>query len=214
MGKLLNGPQGQVIGSVGNTVSYVVGGQNVIRAKAKKKKKLNKYSRAQKANLHKMTVINAFFESILPILKVGFQNEAFGTRHNYHNLATSYNKKHALKGEYPNMEIDYPKAKISSGPLAMPLISSVALVPEGVEFNWTYSHYQPGAKAGDQTVVLLFFPDLQQSLLFIYGHLRSSEKETILLPEEYLSLRIEPYLFFTSGDRTLVSDSIYLGRIN
>jgi len=214
MGKLLNGPQGQVIGSVGNNVSYVLKGQNVIKAKCRKVIKFRKLSPAQQDNCYRMTVINKFFKGILPLLKAGFHNVSIGTTSHYHNAATSYNKRHALKGEYPNLTIDFANIKISLGPLPMPLTSSANLIAEGVDFIWSYSDSQLDAKAGDQTLILLHFPALERSLQFIYGSLRSSGKEIIELPEEYQNTQMECYLSFISGDRTLVADSSYLGRLN
>jgi len=61
MGKLLNGPQGQVNGLVGNNISYVLNGQNVIRIRSRKKIKLKNLSVKQKANCQKLTVIKGWF---------------------------------------------------------------------------------------------------------------------------------------------------------
>jgi hypothetical protein len=214
MGKLLSGLYGQLSGLVGNNVSYNLNGKNVTRMKSGRTIKFKNLSPDQKANCYKMEVTNDFFRDILPLLKAGFSNKAYGTTLNYHNLATSYNKINALKGAYPNFEMDYPQVRFSSGELPMPLLNTLVLTDEGIEIGWTYSNMETGVSCTDQTMVLLHFPDLKESMYIIYGVERNLKKQLILLPEEFHTSRLEAYLSFTSDDRKKVATSIYLGRLN
>ena len=95
MGKLPEGILGHVIGSTGNMTSYMLNGQNVSRIKFRR---ITKFSDKQLENQMRMAVLNKFSRAVLSFLKVGFGLAAKGTTKNYHNLATSYNKIHALKG--------------------------------------------------------------------------------------------------------------------
>ncbi|TCD01667.1 DUF6266 family protein [Pedobacter psychroterrae] len=53
------------------------------------------------------------------------------------NCARSYNLKHAIKGEYPDQEIDYPALRLSEGNLALPLNASVESTAEGFRLHGT-----------------------------------------------------------------------------
>ena len=214
MGKLLNGPQGQVSGLVGNNISYMLNGQNVIRIRSKKKTRLKNLSVKQRANCQKLAVINSLFGQILPLLKAGFANEAHGTKLNYHNVATSYNKLHALKGEYPSIVLDYPQVRISFGNLPMPLSTTVEITDEGVEIKWTYTEDEQSVSSSDQTIILLHFPELEESICIVYGLDRGNKAQLISLPEAYRTAHLETYFSFISADRSRTATSKYLGRLN
>lgn len=214
MGKLINGPQGQVIGLVGNTISYMLNKQNVARIKSSRIISLKNLSPLQQANCQKLSVISSFLNDILPLLKAGFANKALGTTKNYHNIAVSYNILNALKGDFPYLEIEYSKITISAGELPMPHSATAIMADGGLEISWLYTHSDDGSCENDQTIILLHLPDLEESISIVYGVERRMKKQFIELPEEYLGARIECYLSFVSADRKLVSTSKYLGRLN
>ena len=127
MGKLLSGISGGFTGKVGANIGYVLNGQNIVRALPHVN---HRRTAGQKANSQKMTVVNKFFYHMSALLKVGFSIAARGTTKNYYNLAVSYNKKYALKGEYPEIEMDYPNVLISQGSLLPAINPVVEVVPE------------------------------------------------------------------------------------
>jgi len=129
-------------------------------------------------------------------------------------VATSYNKLHALQGDYPYIVLDYPKLRISSGPLPMPLSTIVELAVGGIEVNWSYADGDEGVWSNDQTVILLHYPDLDESISMIYGADRMMKTQFIALQEAYRTAWVEIYLSFISADRSLVATSNYLGRLN
>ncbi|MEJ7559393.1 MAG: DUF6266 family protein [Pedobacter sp.] len=214
MGKLINGPQGQVIGSVGNNISYILNGQNVLKMKRTKEIKFEDLSFLQKVNCQRMAVTANFLNSIQPLLKAGYGQKAHGTRLNYHNLATSYHKLHALKGEYPSIEIDYLKVQISTGDLPMPLVNTAIPDAAGIIINWTYNVEDSTVSGFDQTMILLHYPEFEESISFFYGIERRIKTQLVELPDPYRTSRAEVYLSFVSADRTLVATSKYLGRLN
>jgi hypothetical protein len=214
MGKLINGPQGQVIGLVGNNISYMLNNQNVTRIKSSRKILFKNLSPLQQANCHKLSVINSFLKDKLPLLKAGFGNKALGTTKNYYNFAMSYNKLNALKGVFPYFEIEYSKITISAGELPMPQSATAIMSDGGIEISWLYASGDDSTCGNDQTIILLHFPALEDSISIVYGVERRTKRQFIELLEDYHGAHIECYLSFVSADRTLVSTSKYLGRIN
>ena len=209
MGKIPNGILGTVIGSTGNVTAYMLNGENVTRVKARK---ITHFSIKQLANQQGMLVVNEFFRFMGDFLKVGFDLAAKGTTKNYHNIATSYNKKNALKGEYPNIEIDYQKVMLSMGDLLEAQNPLTEIVSGGLKFSWDL----PGAnsQAGqDQAMILAYGTISKQVQSILYGSKRIEGEAILQLSSKMQKEPVETYISFISADRQSVSNSIYTGRI-
>lgn len=210
MGKLLFGPYGPITGTVGNLTQYMLNGQNVIRAK---RTVFAPPTIRQQANQQRMTVVNGFLHRMLPYLKVGFSKLADGTTKNYHNLATSYNKKEALKGEYPNIEMDYEKAKISIGELLEAQNPVVEAIQNGLKFTWDPANPNHG-HGGDQVMIVAFGTVSKKSYGILYGPLRSVGEAQFKFPNSMEEEPFETYMSFISPDRLSVSNSVYVGKVD
>jgi hypothetical protein len=210
MGKLLSGISGGFTGKVGANIGYVLNGQNIVRALPH----VNPHrSERQKANSQKMTVVNKFFYYMKPLLKVGFNIAAIGTTKNYYNLAVSYNKKYALKGEYPDIEMDYPNVLISQGSLLPAINPVVEVVPEGLRFSWDQAHSDDSHRNNDQVMLLAYAPVSGKIRVIRYGAERYEGSETLHIIDDMLSEPVETYISFINDERTAVATSIYTGRI-
>lgn len=208
MGKLLNGIYGPVTGTTGNITSYVLNGQNVTRMVRHAR---TTSSVKQLNNELRMKVINAFFFYMKPFLKAGFGPAAKNTTKNYYNLATAYNKMHALKGFYPDIEIDYPNVLLSDGDLLPAENAAVTRTSEGLEFTWD-TDGQSWGNGSDQAMLMAYFPDERKSVSFVYGARRLAGKELLPLESGLMELPAEVYISFVSPDRSKVAKSIYLGQ--
>jgi hypothetical protein len=203
MGKLLNGISGGFSGKVGPNIGYVVNGQNLVRALPHVN---HNRTERQKANSQKMTVVNEFLYYMSALLKVGFSIAARGTTKNYYNLAVSYNKKYALKGEYPDIEMDYPNVLISQGSLLPAINPVVEVVPEGLKFSWDQAHSDDSHRHNDQVMLLVYAPGSGKVRIIRYGAERSEGFDMLSEP-------VETYISFINDERTAVATSIYTGRI-
>ncbi|MDR6781796.1 hypothetical protein ABIE26_001716 [Pedobacter africanus] len=209
MGKLLGGIYGPTTGTTGNLTSYVLNGQNIIRMRAHSR---TRSSERQLDNEMRMKVISDFFFHMKPILKAGFGPAAKNTTKNYYNIAVSYNKKHALKGFYPNVEVDYPNVLLSDGDL-LPAENPVAKrVSGGIEFTWDTDGFAWGNGA-DQVMVLAYFPESGRREMFCYGARRMEGREFLPLQDNQMEQPAETYISFISPDRSEVARSIYLGQV-
>nr|WP_294874164.1 DUF6266 family protein [uncultured Pedobacter sp.] len=208
MGQLKNGILGGVTGKVGTVTGYQLNGQEIIRSNGKNNKPPTE---KQLNNRQQLSVLMEFFKKMEPLLKTGFDPETRGTTKNYHNLAIFYNKPRALKGYYPNVEIDYPKIRISYGGLSQAFNPTVEMVTEGLKFSWDIQHMIWQEKT--DRVMLLAYAPISKLKCFTNSGSQRIERHDIL--EISPSMRNEPleiYMAFVSDDRLNASISQYLGR--
>ncbi|TKC02935.1 DUF6266 family protein [Pedobacter frigoris] len=211
MGTLDNGAFGHLRGKVGNLVSYTLNGKNVVRELGETTKPPTK---PKLANYQKMAVVNAFLKPILPFIKLGFAFAIQGTDHNQHNEAVSYNKRFALQGEYPNIEMDYSKALLSKGNLPPALLPATNKLPNGVEFTWQVPADMTYAELCNRAMLLLYFPESKTALFDLSGARRSERRDFFPLEPEHLAQIIHAYIAFVGDDRLSVSDSTWIKKLN
>lgn len=209
MGKLTNGILGPMIGSTGNATAYILNNQNVIRVKTTRNRK---FSDKQLENQMRMAVVNNFSRAVLSYLKVGFGIAALGTTKNYHNLATSYNKIHALKGIFPAIELDFTKILVSTGDLLPAQNPAIERINEGLKFSWDVPAIM-SRELSDQVMMLAYGAKSGRAQRMVYGPSRREGAAILLLDDNLKKEPLETYISFVSADRTKVANSNYLGRI-
>lgn len=211
MGKLPNGIFGGLVGTTGALTGYMLNGQNIVKALPHPSNKPR--SKGQKTNAQRMTVVNDFCRLLSPLLMVGFRMAAKNTTKNFYNIAVSYNKKYATKGEYPNVEMDYPNILISVGNLLPAINPSVELVPEGIKFSWDQADGSDPDRDNDQVSLLAYIPGAEGQRYVRYGVERSAGSTILHIKDNMLNKPMETYISFINDDRTQVATSIYTGRI-
>ena len=206
-----NHNNGLFIGKVGNTVSYMLNGKYVMRTIGKSKKKR---SIKQLANMMSMKVTTSFLCAVKPFIEVGFGLEASGTDKNAFNLATSVVKKHAVKGEYPDLSIDFSKVLISRGTVPAPERVVLSKTDQGILIKWDETAPGPLRRLQDSVMVLLYFPETNYSLMTFHAGKRKDGSCLYELPKSYQHKPVEVYISFKQADGKAVSDSIHAGTLN
>lgn len=210
MGSLKNGLFGGFHGRVGNLVGYVLNGKSIIRTIGKSSKPL---SPARKINCDRMRVVNKFLRPLTSFIKLGFQLKVAGTDRNYYNEAVSYNKKHAVIGEYPHAQLDYSKAMLSMGSLLTAEKPLIKAVGDEVEFSWAFSKELSRENQNDRAMLLVYFPDSDQAKYILSAARRSEGKDTLYIGSRFADQRMEAYISFIKDDGSEISDSVYVGSI-
>lgn len=210
MAKALNGPNGHLSGKIGNLVYYMLNGIPVVRLIGQP----GKPSKAQLANHSAMAVTSKLLKPMKGFIKYGYGLQAKGTPQNAHNLATSYHKKHALTGEYPNIKVDYSKVVLSKGTLSIAEDLIIIKTAEGLEISWNPEYGKDEKHYDDSVMIMLSFPEKNDAGEYLNIARRSEGKCFIGLGKSQLERQIEAYIAFRSADGTQVSDSVYLGNIN
>lgn len=209
MGKF-NSTTGATSGRISNMVFYELNGQEVVRGLGVKKTIKSRKVLAQNSNIK---LLMQLFAKIKPFIKAGFKNEAAGTIYNYHNLATSYNSKHAIGIVEDAPVLLYDQLLLCRGKGMPAKNAAVSLDPEGLRFTWDIDLNLPWATNEDEAMLLALFPEVNEALFTTAGTARKTGTASLALPPSYRNLQMETYIAFASEDRELVSNSNYLGSI-
>ncbi|SEB05924.1 DUF6266 family protein [Pedobacter hartonius] len=209
MATLRPGSLGTLIGRVGNMVFYELNGKIVGRTIGV----VDSYSDAQLGNQMGFGLTTLLLNPVNQFIRAGFKTTPKEPGWNFHSLAFSLNKKNALTGKYPNVEIDFTKVIFSMGGLPLPKNPQVKLAGNCLEFSWEADPETKGNDERDQVMLVAYFPETLQAMTVQSGSPRTSEKHTILLPSFKGKKVIETYIAFISEDRERVSNSVYLGQI-
>src|SRR5690606_8513485 len=97
---------GLLSGKLGNRVYYVVDGKQLSRRTGRATKPPTE---GQTANRYAMKVAMAFVKTIGTFADLGFAREALDRNIHPRNAAVSYIRKKALKGQYPDIDVDYTR---------------------------------------------------------------------------------------------------------
>lgn len=211
---------GSLIGKLANTVGYERLGQSLVRMAPRKTKKKKPRSDAQKAVNLRFKIVKSFIAEIGEFVNVGFRQDVAGTTKIPENGAVSYNIKHAVMGEYPNLALDYSKVLVCKGKLPGPVNAAVELDGNILKFKWDVNPDWSNKLKRDQVMMLAYLPATDRASYWLSGARRSAGADELQAPIERLAQGqavkdqfIETYIAFVSDDRQSISDSVYLGRI-
>jgi len=207
-----NGFNGLVTGKLGATFYYVRNGKQEMRAASHI---IQPRSEKQLVQQQKMSVLKPIITLLKLYIRVGFQLSGIQKADSANNCARSYNLKHAIKGGYPDQEIDYPFLRLSEGGLSIPLAASAESTDDGIKFTWQYDPQDPNGSPYDRTMLMVYFPDADQPRFFqiICGEERAECEELLKVSPTMKGKYAETYISFITDDRSAISDSVYTGRV-
>ncbi len=220
MAKLKNGILGPLIGKLANLVGYERLGQPVVRMVPRPTKKKKPRSDGQKAVNLRFKIVKAFISRIGEFVNVGFRLDVAGTTKIPENGAVSYNLKHAVVGEYPDLAIDYSKVLVCRGKLPGPVNATVELDGDLLKFKWDVDPAWSKKLKRDQVMMLAYVPATDHASYWLSGARRAAGADELEAPRAFKARGvvvenqfIETYIAFISDDRQSISDSVYVGRV-
>lgn len=120
----------------------------------------------------------------------------------------------ALKGEFPDVSIDFSKVSILKGPLA-PYCG--AMYQDGnsdkLSFSWAVCT-QSNSNQDDQLMGMIYCPEIRAFRCEPnLGITRADGYCTMDVPPEFLGMEIHVWLAYRSADQQNYSDSAYMGKV-
>ncbi|MCQ2959635.1 MAG: DUF6266 family protein [Bacteroidales bacterium] len=209
MGRIKKGILGGFHGTVGTVVGASWKGIDYMRSKAESIK--NPRTRGQVTQRNRFATTLCFLQPITSYIRIGFR--PYAVKQTGFNAAMAYNIKNAIKGEFPNFELDYPKALVSRGTLTPAEGADVTVIDGGVLFNWRDNSGKGDALQTDLAMPLLFNKDKQEAVFSTASNKRFEEEATLTVPADWNGSEVEAYLGFISADGKSVATSEYLGKV-
>lgn len=211
MGILRNGFAGNIRGKVGNLVFYTLNGKQVARTLGKMTKSP---TIRQLQCRREMAVINGFIKQVTEFTNIGFRLMAKGTNKSPGNMAVSYNKRYALQGTYPDIEIAYEKVLVTQGTMWTADEPSVEMTLLGLDFSWSCPPKSSWPRTNDQVMLLVYFPDIKKVIYILSGVSRLHCATSLALESSLLNEYMEVYMSFIAENRKSIAKSTYLGSFN
>ena len=127
--------------------------------------------------------------------------------------AKSYLLKNAFEGIAPDLHINPALVKVSYGELPLPANITVhAATKDTIQFTWSTEN-STGKRKYDQVMLLAYDIVNRHAFHQLIGELRKagSDKVKVHIPEGKV---YHLYIAFVSADRSIQSDSLYMGTIS
>jgi hypothetical protein len=209
MARITSGILGPVSGKVGAVVGASWRGIDYIRGLPEPSNK--PATSLQLAQRLKMVLFRGFLLGVDQIIEKCFQNYDKETAM---NSALSYNMKHAVTGNYPDMSIDFPNLMYSKGDLLSAWSPSVASnETNSIDFRWQNGAFSPYRDAKDQVIIVVYSPEVKKFVKLTNAGIRTDGGSRIILPEEFKGKKAHCYLSFYSDNLNIASTSEYIGEI-
>lgn len=210
MGKYKNGILGSFTGKVGNIIGSTWNGIPYMRAVPANVK--DPKTPKQLAQRQRFGLITSLLRKFRPVVMIGFKHGAGNM--NPINRAASYNLRNAVGGEYPDQYIEYSQFVLARGELTGVNNPQVSAGTAGeIVYTWTDNSGEGSAQAGDNVIATVYCPELDTVAYKTNAALREDESFTFSMPVSFEGESVETYLFFTSSDESIASDSVYTGQV-
>lgn len=197
-------------GRKGNVVSYLLNGEYIERTIGVTTKPPTEL---QLVGRRKMTMVNDLLKPVRDFIEIGFSLQKKDPFDNCHNLAKSYSMLHAIKGVYPDQQIDYDLVLFSQGNLGVNKEAQARVVENGLEFSWDPELLIKGSMANDQVMTLAYCPEKETAFFQTAGARRDSGKDFLEVEAFHQPVILETYLCFVAADRKSISNSYHIGQL-
>lgn len=160
----------------------------------------------------KLKLLAEFIVLFTPFIRIGYPKRS-KQRMNAFNLAISENYHHIINGEYPNLEIDYPKITFSKGDLdGLNRLKIDQIDGQAFELKWdcNITWYQCPATDGSDRIYAILYDPIDKRVVEVSGNaMRSDNHFLFSLPEEMTGKKIHMYIFLQSAIKKVVSQTQY-----
>lgn len=212
MAIITEGINGPVVGRLGNVVFYRVKGQNRARSLPRVTKRKRKPSPEQAAQRAKFKLMQEWLRPMKGLVRIGFGR--YSPPKTGHNIAMSYNMRHAILDHDGEFSVDPAAFRFSAGPLTSPANAELHLGDGTVRFTWD----KPGAEAGlgnARTLLLVYNTTNSLCKYEICGaRAHSGADELTLQFTKYIVGDVcHAYMAFMNVETGDVSDSVYAGML-
>ncbi len=197
-------------GRIGKLIGYNYKGRQAFRITPKKSTKPPTV--AQQAQRFRFALAVHFLSPLKSIISKGYGNNRGKTSQT--NQCNGYHTKHAIKGEFPDLEIDYSKVVLTTGRLCR--VADVEMLSKRtscIDFSWT-NYIQPYMYSEtDQAILVAYNPSQQRHQFIRTNSTRADQCATLEVPLAFSGHKVHCWMMFISPNGKEFSTSTYLGSV-
>lgn len=197
-------------GRTGNVITYLLNGKLVKRRIGKN---LKPPTIPQLASRQVTSITSKFLSPLNSFIRVGFKLEAKRTLLEPYNIASSYNRQHAIAGSYPDQYINFENALLTKGNMPATPGITVKKDADGLVFTWNTTSYLKGTEDSDRVMLMAYMPDKGTAIYLLYAARRCDGTARLHIPKMKVQLKVETYLSFASHNLKSIANSTYTGQL-
>lgn len=207
---MTNGIYGKFSGKIGNMVLSNWKGINYVRSIPIKKR--GHSTPAQLAQQARFSLLVKFLRNFKDLLSITFNNQP---KHKTgSNEALSFNLKNGIKGDYPNLELNYPAIRLCQGNHSIRLVNVVAKAGEAgaIDFSWD-KESDDLSYNGSTTIILMIYNPVTGLGDYSFQSIVGKNKTASICIAENRGCEVETWIATMSFRTKEVSDSFYTGKV-
>ena len=209
MGTINKGILGGFSGKVGTVVGGTWKGISYMRSRSGKRTGQATDLQLEQQSKFRLTI--QFLRQFTALLNITFKDFANGITGP--NAALAYNIRNGISGTYPNFSINYSMVLLSRGTLANAIAPTATAGTAGkVNFAWTDNTGNGFAKSNDKAILIVYCPDLDQTISTLSGANRNMSGDTLEVTN-FSGKTVQTWVAFISADGKNVSDSLFTGQV-
>jgi hypothetical protein len=213
MGTYNPGVFGTFNGKVGSVVASKWKGIKVVKNYPEKSSKPK--SEPQLIQTSQFALVGSFLKKASSLISVGYQGVSGAVTP--WNIALKYHLKEAITGTYPNFQLNYEMVRLSLDGSLMnyaPDAKAVALAGAIVKVSWKMEvTANKSMQPTDKAYILLYNPAKKNTMSVTGNVLRSGLTIDLPMPSYFTGDVLYGWLFFTSANGKIVSETQYLGSV-
>lgn len=213
MGTYNPGVFGTFNGKVGSVVASKWKGIKVVKNYPEKSSKPK--TEPQLSHTSKFGLVGSFLKKAAALISVGYQGVSGAVTP--WNIALKYHLKEAITGTYPNFQLNYEMVRLSLDGSLMnyaPDAKAVASTGMMVKVSWKMEvTANKSMQPTDKAYILLYNPAKKNTMSATGNVLRSALTIDLPMPSYFTGDVMYGWLFFTSANGKIVSETQYLGSV-
>jgi hypothetical protein len=208
MGRITEGPMGNIRGKVGNLVVSQWRKTTTVRGLSAPSDKPRTQSQLeQQARMATATKFMRTLKKLLPHSYIDHPEKMSA-----YNEAVRHLLKNAITGDYPDYTIQFNRALVSKGGLLNEANATATAGQDLVTVTWSFNPADELVSSNDKAILVVYCEALNKSLFTMNSAIRSAGTASLSV-NRFKGEEVHTWLAFISADGKESSNSVYTGKV-
>jgi hypothetical protein len=208
MGRIKEGPMGNIRGKVGNLVVSQWRKTTTVRGRPAPSNKPRAQSQLeQQARMATATKFMRTLKKLLPHSYTDHPDKMSG-----YNAAVRDLLQNAITGDYPDYTVQFDQTLVSKGGLLNQANATATAGTDLVTFTWSFNPADELVSSNDKAVLVVYCEALNKSVFTMNSAIRSAGTASLGV-DRFKGEEVHTWLAFISADGKESSNSVYTGKV-